>query len=428
MKNFKTLLIAAISFSFLIACKNDTSPPIHSRTESFTVACNQSITLQLSNGDNLVIDEKTFVCEGDNSFELIVNTVKSKKEMILSGLQTVDSDNQILESAGMIQIDFPENIKINNDNPVIYKAKSDYYDPNMKSYALDSETNKWTLTNNELEVEGIDEILLGESLYNTQCSQCHSKKLDQDMTGPALAHVTKFRSMDWLVEFTKNSQAMIAKGDILAINLWNKWKPTIITAYPNYESSEIVSIYKFIENESKIQNIPIDSTQYISQYDTLIVYPGNTNTVFETTSSRYLRDTSVANVVYFNKLMSRRWYNVDRYYSTTNNIETPVLNIKNTDEITYAFVAFENENSIISFTQSEDITMYHLLSSQGKDSINWPVESNIYIVAFSTNASNVLTKGKIKKMRFKEKNNYISLTLDDMDLNEFDKLISILDK
>ena len=70
-------------------------------------------------------------------------------------------------------------------------------------------------------------------------------------TGPALGGAEAI----WLDEFSpedlyswiRNSQAMIAAGHPRAVQLWEQYKPTIMTPMPNLTDAEIANILGYIE-------------------------------------------------------------------------------------------------------------------------------------------------------------------------------------
>lgn len=424
-------------FSLLFfSCKEDQPLTIKSRTETFTIKCNQSTTLKISNGDELVITDNTFDCATSENFKLTVNTVKTKKEIILSGLQTIDIDGRPLESAGMIQLDYPKSISINESNPIIHRSRTDHAYPDMQSFILDTKTNSWNLNDQKILIEGNDDILLGESLFNTKCAQCHSKKLDRDLTGPALAHVGKFRSMDWLIEYTKDSQSMIAKGDSLAVCSWDRWKPSLMPTNTNLSNSEIEAIYKYVENESTIRNIPIDSTlfsypcDFQSYSDEGGIYTYNsmsTPSILTIPTSTAPIFTQPVNMFYSTDLLTRNWYNVDRYYGTDFKVSNPILRITNFDENTNACIVYKNENSVISFIPNSTPKEFSLQNSKGKDSIDWMEDTDLYIVAYTNNESEGTFKAIIKEIKFTKNNNDFTFTLKNMNKDKFNKLLESLD-
>jgi mono/diheme cytochrome c family protein len=88
----------------------------------------------------------------------------------------------------------------------------------------------------------------GEDLFEGNCTSCHAIKYD--ITGPALKGITERRNREWLLAFTRDSWAVISSGDEYAVALYNKWN-SMMTPFPNLDSSEIMLIYDYIEAESK---------------------------------------------------------------------------------------------------------------------------------------------------------------------------------
>lgn len=93
-----------------------------------------------------------------------------------------------------------------------------------------------------------ENIVKGENLFNTLCATCHNKDMVSKLTGPALGGVTNKHSKEWLYEFTRNSQKMIATGDPAANELWDEWKPTIMNSFPYLTDEELHDIFSYIDN------------------------------------------------------------------------------------------------------------------------------------------------------------------------------------
>lgn len=66
-------------------------------------------------------------------------------------------------------------------------------------------------------------------------------------TGPALAGAQERWGDDAaLYAWIRNSQALIAEGHPRAVELWNQYKPTVMTAFPNLTDDEIGSMMAYI--------------------------------------------------------------------------------------------------------------------------------------------------------------------------------------
>ncbi len=98
------------------------------------------------------------------------------------------------------------------------------------------------------------DIELGKTSFKNNCASCHNKNMKDKLTGPALGGATErwasFPKED-LHKWVKNSQSMIAAGHPRATQLWNEWKPTVMTAFPNLSDDEIESIFLYVEGVYK---------------------------------------------------------------------------------------------------------------------------------------------------------------------------------
>lgn len=70
----------------------------------------------------------------------------------------------------------------------------------------------------------------GEQIFKASCSSCHNPF--KDAVGPKLAGITKRRTEKWLRSWISNSSKMIAEKDPIAVQLYNKWGKTAMTAFP----------------------------------------------------------------------------------------------------------------------------------------------------------------------------------------------------
>ncbi len=93
---------------------------------------------------------------------------------------------------------------------------------------------------------------VGKTLFRNYCAQCHAKDMKTAGTGPALGG-TEDRWSDYpredLYGWIRNSQAMIGAGHPRAVELWEEWKPTVMTPWPNLTDEDIESILVYINQE-----------------------------------------------------------------------------------------------------------------------------------------------------------------------------------
>ncbi len=88
----------------------------------------------------------------------------------------------------------------------------------------------------------------GKELFLNNCASCHNKNMVADMTGPALAGVEeRWTSKKDLYAWIRNSQAEIAAGKPRAVELWAKWKPTNMNAFPGLTDEQIESLLFYIK-------------------------------------------------------------------------------------------------------------------------------------------------------------------------------------
>jgi len=87
----------------------------------------------------------------------------------------------------------------------------------------------------------------GKELFKNYCAACHNRDMRTAATGPALAGTQEAWGDDAaLYSWIRNSQEMIKKGHPRAVQLWNQYKPTVMTAFPNLTDDEIGSMLAYI--------------------------------------------------------------------------------------------------------------------------------------------------------------------------------------
>lgn len=93
----------------------------------------------------------------------------------------------------------------------------------------------------------------GKQLFRNNCAQCHDKRMQNDLTGPALHGLLErweaFPQED-LFQWIRNSKVLINQGHPRAVALWKSWKPTEMTSFPNLSDQEITDLLIFIEKNT----------------------------------------------------------------------------------------------------------------------------------------------------------------------------------
>ncbi|CAL2106561.1 menaquinone reductase, multiheme cytochrome c subunit [Tenacibaculum sp. 190524A02b] len=80
----------------------------------------------------------------------------------------------------------------------------------------------------------------GKKLFKSLCASCH--KLDKKLVGPALGKVEDRRENDWLKAWIKDNAALRASGDKDAIAIYDEYKGSNMTAFPQLTDKNIDDI------------------------------------------------------------------------------------------------------------------------------------------------------------------------------------------
>ena len=87
----------------------------------------------------------------------------------------------------------------------------------------------------------------GDDLFKNNCAQCHA--VHDKVVGPALAGITKRRSISWLIPWVKNSSKVIASGDEYAVKLFNDNGKQQMPAFPQLSDKEIANIMTWVTTQ-----------------------------------------------------------------------------------------------------------------------------------------------------------------------------------
>jgi cytochrome c2 len=80
----------------------------------------------------------------------------------------------------------------------------------------------------------------GRKLFKSLCSSCH--KLDKKFIGPALGGIEERREADWLKSWIKDNAALRASGDADANAIFDEYKGSPMTAFPQLTDKNIEDI------------------------------------------------------------------------------------------------------------------------------------------------------------------------------------------
>ncbi len=90
----------------------------------------------------------------------------------------------------------------------------------------------------------------GAALFKAQCAQCHSTGSNK-IIGPGLKDVHNRRNEEWLIKWTKNSQAVIQSGDPYAVKLYNDYNKTAMPSFA-LADDEIKAIFAYVKTEGEV--------------------------------------------------------------------------------------------------------------------------------------------------------------------------------
>jgi mono/diheme cytochrome c family protein len=92
-------------------------------------------------------------------------------------------------------------------------------------------------------------ITAGTTLFNGNCKSCH--KIHAESVGPALAGVyDRAPSIDWIKAWVKNSSKVVASGDAYAVQVYEKYKKSQMTAFTSLSDEQIMQILAYVKAET----------------------------------------------------------------------------------------------------------------------------------------------------------------------------------
>jgi mono/diheme cytochrome c family protein len=84
----------------------------------------------------------------------------------------------------------------------------------------------------------------GDALFKNNCAQCHA--VNERMVGPALAGISKRRSITWLIPWVKNSSKVVASGDVYAVKLFEENGKQQMPAFPQLSDKDVKDIVLWV--------------------------------------------------------------------------------------------------------------------------------------------------------------------------------------
>jgi len=87
----------------------------------------------------------------------------------------------------------------------------------------------------------------GKKLWvSSNCGSCH--QVHKKTVGPALKGVQDRHSIDWIVEWVQNNEAMRKSGDAEALAIYEEYGGAAMNLFPNLTSQDVIDILAYIES------------------------------------------------------------------------------------------------------------------------------------------------------------------------------------
>lgn len=280
-------IFASLFYCIIIcsACNNKATSILKtSNLESsfISIDADSGYTLKTGKGSIIKISAETFVVDDGQKVDIEIKEAFTMQDILLAGL-TTESNGRPLKSGGMIYFNATSGgNQLDINKPIGISIPSETYDSNMqlfKGEIKDDSSINWVdpVSLDTTPVANI--ILTGERLFKNNCASCH--KVFNLFTGPAMGGtIERMPNKQWLYDFIASPAKMIAKKDPYALQLYNKWKPTVMTAFPQLGKEGVDAIYAYVENEVRLNpNRPIDTIPSIENNSTSEIDCGN-DTIF----------------------------------------------------------------------------------------------------------------------------------------------------
>jgi mono/diheme cytochrome c family protein len=105
-------------------------------------------------------------------------------------------------------------------------------------------------------------IAAGDALFKSNCAQCHA--VNEKVVGPALAGITKRRSVSWLVTWVQNSARVIASGDEYGVKLFNDNGKQQMPSFPQLSEKDVKDIIAYVSQQ---QGVPAQESSTAIAYN-----------------------------------------------------------------------------------------------------------------------------------------------------------------
>jgi mono/diheme cytochrome c family protein len=95
--------------------------------------------------------------------------------------------------------------------------------------------------------DGGGDTAKGEELFKNNCAQCHATTAEV-VVGPGLAGIEERRDFAWLKKWINNPMGVVNSGDKYAVDIYNKYNKTQMTAFPNLGEADVKAILAYVKS------------------------------------------------------------------------------------------------------------------------------------------------------------------------------------
>lgn len=286
----KTITLLFLLTVIIIACntvktKSLLSKPGDLIADEYIINIDKDTTLQTKNGAFIQIAKGSLATDKGSTVILEIKEAYSMEQMILAGL-TTQSNGQPLSSGGMIYINAKGGQNVTIKQAIKIATPANYLDPKMQLFkgeaTVDGNLN-WTNPVPLPENKELKKIQAGQQLFSSNCANCHA--IGRPTTGPGLAHFLKRFSGDKLLArgytlhipynpfsdgkdttlysyYERISYELWENQELYFCNLRKEYR-SLGTSFPDLTEKDINNIYKYIQNESDKNKLPLPSIAYL---------------------------------------------------------------------------------------------------------------------------------------------------------------------
>lgn len=293
--------------------KDDTQLPV----QHFVLINSNDTVLETKEGIVFALSKESFVDENGKTLEgaidVVIKEALGAEAIMTSGLSTT-SNGELLETAGMFYVSAfadGKELKINPKKPIHAQVPTNEIKPGMKLFSGERLSNGQINWVNPVELEKYlvpveitslnfyppnyenklaelgygekskkwkdslyysfgekTEMISGEKVFKANCSPCHN--MDKPSSGPALKDVAKrvqpgkYGTVEnWLKEFTKNNNKVIASGDPYANKVYNENGKGAMTIFERLPKNHLNALIKYITSNGSVR----ESEEIVEQGD-----------------------------------------------------------------------------------------------------------------------------------------------------------------